>query len=1137
MGGLVFLIQFFIAAGVGVEEGIVFISNETPDQVKKLYSDAGLLIDVSFKTFDEIYSTLEMQNHLFMVDVTWTKSYLGLLNSLSESFGMAYFTSSVEITKFSSRFSLHNTEEDEAYSISSLLSYLGVENYVLLSSANQKDQKSSKFLSDITHRIIYSHITYPEELPLSVAEDIIGKMIKAKGIKALVIIDSTNSLTTIEQAMVSKKYIKSGTIVIYSSKSFNHELTNGILKIEEHMAENAKNLYEFDYFALISRLSKAKTYVENTLRSSLDKENLILALSSFNQDTNLYSIINIQNTIEIPVGAIHKTTFNTEFQCEINSTIYFPGNITQITTMKTKLLFSIANGTNDPYYSFNYPVLAYDYQGANHAVARSNNYNEIPNFYIELFPTDCGMFWYDPYWYQSCYGQIIDNMGIAMVSSFFGEAIKGNILTMRTFSKVIPQVSPLGLDSTLDSKEDYPELVKLEAKFEIYVSSRMTVLMSLGYTDLIFLSSNETEELKERMKLFKYLITSSGMRIINDEDHMYIQYNYTRTDYNKYIKIFQYLKETRCTVYFISVYFLDMAIEALYDIGLRKGDFVYITDSGAVSYLDGIEEPYATKRRELIQGALVLSYREYVGDYGETIKKELLQMYNEITYMCMTFDTVSVIKEAIIYLLSTGDDYEDYNKLMSAIRKNKIVGCLGNVYFDIDGNTRASSQFLIQQIYYNSTLKTFGTIEISYIDRFSSQLITIINPYIWPTNSAPPNYRPYSPCPFDSYKIQSSSKGKTVLYALSSLYFIICLISCIVTSLKLNRKISPITEKKNISFDDYLYFLYFPLQFFQIIAMGPDQLAYKHFIKNFETIFSLDFNLYFNVEFDEFWYLFYFVFGFTIFWIFGCLLFWSKFGSSMNRFWLAKIIRLIVPVVGHLAFMPIISMLMNIYLCIEGTSDEITDSFLFQDCRVMCYHQKHKTLATLTGIILIIFIPLAVFNRSLWETAKESLHLQTKSNYLIIISLSQICLALLNKTLKIYNQEYHGIVCCFIIFGLLVFTIFYKPYNYSRAAVSQCISLTAGLWALITATIFRNNASIDIWIIIEIVGLLFVLIIGLAIFKKFPQLLISEKGIDISTLFLFQFCKNYEKFIKDPKSLKIIMSEEKYKMIESSKAP
>ena len=36
---------------------------------------------------------------------------------------------------------------------------------------------------------------------------------------------------------------------------------------------------------------------------------------------------------------------------------------------------------------------------------------------------------------------------------------------------------------------------------------------------------------------------------------------------------------------------------------------------------------------------------------------------------------------------------------------------------------------------------------------------------------------------------------------------------------------------------------------------------------------------------------------------------------------------------------------------------------------------------------------------------------------------------------------------------------------------------------------------------------------------KFPLLLYSEKGKDISTLFLYQFCKNYEKYSKNLKTL------------------
>lgn len=109
----------------------------------------------------------------------------------------------------------------------------------------------------------------------------------------------------------------------------------------------------------------------------------------------------------------------------------------------------------------------------------------------------------------------------------------------------------------------------------------------------------------------------------------------------------------------------------------------------------------------------------------------------------------------------------------------------------------------------------FDIIEISYLDRFSSQMLTFINPYVWPNGSPPPNYRPHNSCPFDNYHIQSSSKGKTALYAFSSFFIIISLASCILTYFKCDKKTSQITDKKYISFEDYIFFLTFLYNFFK----------------------------------------------------------------------------------------------------------------------------------------------------------------------------------------------------------------------------------------------------------------------------------------------------------------------------------
>ncbi|OMJ74699.1 hypothetical protein SteCoe_26308 [Stentor coeruleus] len=1138
------MLRLFTVKSFRIEEGVIFISDETPSELKSQFLDSGLILDITDKSFEEIFSTLESQVFLFMVDVTCTRSYLGLLNSLSLALDMIYLTLSYETTEFPYRFFIHNTENEEVECLSAFIKYLKVENYIILSSSNQLDQIISESLIRITQEHLYSHITYPEGLTQSVAENIVGRMIKAKGIKALIIIDSSDSLQTIEKAMQTKNYIKSGTIVIYSTRSFSSINTNGTLKLKEYMSENAENKYELIFYSLINRLAKVQNYIQTTLKSSLNKENLKISLSAIYNEDILYTITNVKNGKNVPVGKIIKKTLETkniEFLVNITDEIYYPGNITEITSMKTKIVISIANGTHDPYNSINFPGFAYMYLGASYAVSRSNLYNEIPNFYIELFPTDCGIFWYDPFWYQNCYKPILDSMGIAILTSFYGNAIQGNIFTLRTLSRVIPQISPLGVDPALDNKKLYPELVKLETALKNYIYSKITTIMSLGYTDIIYIASNETEQLKQKSELSKTIIISSGMKIVNDNDHMYIKYNYTRTDFEYYADFFYYIKNTRCTVFFLSIFSNDMIIEALYDVGLRKGDFFFIFTNNVVRDLDGVEETYAIKRKELAEGCLILSYKEYVGDLGQKIQNELSQRFGDINYMCMTYDTVSVVKEAVKYLLSIGEDYENYDKLMNAIRKNKFEGCLGNVYFDKEENTRASSQFLVQQIVYNTTTKIFETIDISYLDRFSSQIFTLLNPYVWPTDSAPPNYRPYNPCPFDNYQIKSSSKGKEALYIFSSFFVILCLFSCIYTYFRSQKHINPITDKQIISLDDYAFFLYFPLQFFQIIAMGPDQDAYKHFVKNFQTVFSFDFNLYFNFTFGKFWFLFYGVFGFTIFWIIECLVYWTRLGRSMKKLWwtstFAEISRVIVIFGGHIGFMPIISMLMNIYICINSIGDNLTDTYLKQDCKTICYKDNHKTMLVLSTIVLLLFIPLAVYYRSLWENEQETLHIKTKTSYFLLLSLSQVILAVLNKTLKIYNQNIHGIVCCCIIIAMIIITILLKPYNYMRATISQCISLVTSLCAILTATIFRNFSNINIWIFVEVFSIIIVLIIGVLIMKRFPQLLISEKGVDISTLFLFQFCKNYKRYIKDPKSLKVSNNDEKYKMIESSKSP
>ena len=217
------------------------------------------------------------------------------------------------------------------------------------------------------------------------------------------------------------------------------------------------------------------------------------------------------------------------------------------------------------------------------------------------------------------------------------------------------------------------------------------------------------------------------------------------------------------------------------------------------------------------------------------------------------------------------------------------------------------------------------------------------------------------------------------------------------------------------------------------------------------------------------------------------------------------IIQIFFLVLTHLWLLPIFSMLMNIFLCDYTVGNSLTDSFLNQDCRNFCYSGKHLYFAIITGLCLIIYLPASIYLRPYWELSHDFLHLSTKSYYLSVLSVVQVIIVILNKTLKPYDQGIHGCVVCLIILSLICFTIYSKPYNYKRAYVMQCISLTLALWCIFISTIFRDFKNLNLWFIVEIIGALIVFIFGFIFIGRYPLLIYFEQGLDISKMFLFQF--------------------------------
>ena len=163
-------------------------------------------------------------------------------------------------------------------------------------------------------------------------------------------------------------------------------------------------------------------------------ERLLLILTIYKK--NPISLVSlISGTVTRLSSGFKKT--NDLFVVNQTSLINFPGNEALLLPgSKAKIVLSIANGTEEAFDLFSFPLLAYYYEGAIYAVERSNRLEEIPNFYLDLFPTNCGILLYSPLWYLPFFSSYIVMMGKAYLTSFIGYAVQGDILTLRDKARI-----------------------------------------------------------------------------------------------------------------------------------------------------------------------------------------------------------------------------------------------------------------------------------------------------------------------------------------------------------------------------------------------------------------------------------------------------------------------------------------------------------------------------------------------------------------------------------------------------------------------------------------------------------------------------------------------------------------------------
>ena len=390
-----FFVFLSLVSGFSINETLVLFSPLTPLSLLQQLSEFKNKLSTSSDCKNCVSSFITQFEVLIIIDVTLQPNLYPVLDSIAIQTNTFYFSISPLSPKSYSpwRINLHKSYLEEASAIGILINKLNLNEFALLSSNKYEDLLISDSINSNFLTSVYSFLKYDQSISQPFSDSLVGRMIKAKGIRNIIVVDQSHSLNFIQTSFINKNLAKDGTILIMSSKSIYSAFLEGSLIVVESGLEESTSADNYEFLAITKTLSKLTSLVSFLNHSYIEKDTLNQVIRKAfpnNVACETYSLVNIHNNKKNIIGTLTSDLI-------IKDLVYYPGNTTKPTILPyTTIVLSIANGTNEIYNRYQFAGHAYCYEGARYAVMRSNLNNDIPRFRLELFPTDCGIYYYDP---------------------------------------------------------------------------------------------------------------------------------------------------------------------------------------------------------------------------------------------------------------------------------------------------------------------------------------------------------------------------------------------------------------------------------------------------------------------------------------------------------------------------------------------------------------------------------------------------------------------------------------------------------------------------------------------------------------------------------------------------------------------
>ena len=177
------------------------------------------------------------------------------------------------------------------------------------------------------------------------------------------------------------------------------------------------------------------------------------------------------------------------------------------------------------------------------------------------------------------------------------------------------------------------------------------------------------------------------------------------------------------------------------------------------------------------------------------------------------------------------------------------------------------------------------------------------------------------------------------------------------------------------------------------MSIGPEYTNLGESINFILSFFTLNVD---GLKFysDVYWRIFYVILSLTFLWFFLIIAFIFKFEVKFEKYWFfktwGKISFILLPLLGQFCFLPIIFILTDLFVCVEGRDlnfdqkIDFSESIMGRDCSVFCYTTEHLNLSYMSVLGLLLYVPVAIVAKPHWQDIKvDRLNLRAKPSFLI----------------------------------------------------------------------------------------------------------------------------------------------------------